>query len=396
MEAIPTPVLYQEIFVNLDLSGVFSALVSCKKWSKAGKDEVFWEKLAKNLWRDHFALEKYEKPEQKDWKWVCQSKTILKDSTNFTGVGCKDEGSKRYEGEWIAGEQKGYGCLYWPPTGDRYQGEFGNNVPNGFGVRVWGKGRWEGDRYEGQFSGNFRTGKGKYFWPKGDMYEGDFFENTEHGQGMYRWANGNRYEGDFFRNKQHGKGIHYWANGNKYEGDYVDDKRHGFGVVTWANGNRYEGDFCQNKQHGRGVHYWANGNRFEGDYIDDQKQGEGTFHEASGWVIRDKWLEGLPATLPHTLNPVIQECIKKKICTFNVTGQKYYGQLFYTLTSINSTKSGQKPARVCAVCAEICVPKFGEAILMKPVFAGSLYCDCGFGFDPIYKCHAHTERKKLC
>jgi hypothetical protein len=394
VHSIPLPVLFHEVFVHLDLGTIFNVFLASKAWWRASKDHYFWENLAKTLWKEHFMTEKYTRPEQKDWKWVCQSKKPLKDKTGFSGIGCVDENNKRYEGEWVNGVQCGFGCLYWPPSGDRYQGQFQNGVPNGFGIRIWGKGKWEGDRYEGEFVDNFRTGKGKYYWPKGDMYIGDFVENMEHGKGVYIWANGNRYEGDFYRNKQHGKGVHIWANGNRYEGDYYEDKRHGHGVVHWANGNSYVGEFFQNKQHGKGVHIWANGNKYEGEYFEDQKHGEGIFTEANGWVIKERWVEGIPMNLPNCLNPVIVDAIKRKVCTFAATKQNYYGQLFYSLSRFNSTKSGQKPARVCVVCAEVCVPKFGEAMLPKPVFAGALYCDCGHGFDDNYNCRAHPHHSE--
>lgn len=383
---IPSSVLFHEVLIHLDLLSVGSALGVCKRWFTVNKDDYVWEHLAKALWKDHFVVEKYAKPQDKDWKWVCKSKKVIKDKTNFTGTGSFDDGTKRYEGEWVDGSQDGFGCLYWPQTGDRYQGQFKNGVPNGYGIRIWGKGKWEGDRYEGDFVENFRTGKGKYYWPKGDMYIGDFVENMEHGKGVYVWANGNRYEGDFYRNKQHGKGVHIWANGNRYEGDYFEDKRHGFGVVHWANGNSYVGEFQHNKQHGKGVHTWANGNRYEGEYIEDQKHGDGTFTEANGWVIRAKWVEGIPLNPCDVLNPIIVDAVKRRVCTYSVTKKNHYGQLFYSLSRFNSTKSGQKPARVCVVCAETCVPKFGETLLPKPVFAGALFCDCGHGFDDNYRC----------
>lgn len=119
---------------------------------------------------------------------------------------------------------------------------------------------------------------------------------------------------------------------------------------------------------------------------------------------------GLPDGLPDNLNPIIKVCsspphhydyhhsssqflkdaIKKKICTYFVTGKKAYGQLFYALPDCHTSlyavmickhvvmvvtpwhccyRTGQKPVRVCSVCAELCIPKFNLAI-QKPIFAG--------------------------
>ena len=48
--------------------------------------------------------------------------------------------------------------------------------------------------------------KGILTWPNGDIYEGEYTEDIRNGFGIYKYSNGNRYEGEFKNDKQHGKG----------------------------------------------------------------------------------------------------------------------------------------------------------------------------------------------
>ena len=54
-----------------------------------------------------------------------------------------------------------------------------------------------GDKYEGDFVNDVRSGDGKYIWANGDTYEGEFYNNLMHGWGKYTWAEGRIYTGVF-------------------------------------------------------------------------------------------------------------------------------------------------------------------------------------------------------
>ena len=82
-----------------------------------------------------------------------------------------------------------------------------------------------GDKYIGEFKNNLRDGKGIYYYNKKNEYHRE------------------RYEGEWKNDKREGKGILYWNNGNRFEGEYKEDKREGKGIEYYISGDRYDGNF---------------------------------------------------------------------------------------------------------------------------------------------------------
>ena len=62
-------------------------------------------------------------------------------------------------------------------------------------------------------------GNGVYKWWKGNEYEGDFANDIKEGYGEYRWNNGRIYRGNFSKGTPHGKGVMI-LNGVEYETVY--------------------------------------------------------------------------------------------------------------------------------------------------------------------------------
>lgn len=255
-------------------------------------------------------------------------------------------------------------------------------------------------------------------------------------------------------NRQYGKGIFYWgSSGNKYEGDFVDDKRyitatdrfvifvtgcdadtakassyghlalattvigsttnntarvftrydrshttsHRFYQCTdpafqWPNGNRYEGDWNFEMRQGYGVHYWFNGAVYEGEYSKNVKHGKGTFKEAGGWTITCEWINDIPGGAPECLNPLVVDALDRKVCTFTVTGEKTYGQLYYRSSEADATKKDGY-LHVCLTCRDICLSQNGFSVCPEDpalLFGAALFCECGTG--PTGKpCHARPQ-----
>ncbi len=108
-------------------------------------------------------------------------------------------------------------------------------------------------------------GQGIFHFPNGDRYEGDFADDMPHGQGTTIWADGSRYVGGWQNSKMHGQGTLYDSNGKiLYSGNFVDSKRHGQGIFHFPNGDRGEGYWANDKRNGHGTHYFANGGSLEG------------------------------------------------------------------------------------------------------------------------------------
>lgn len=90
-------------------------------------------------------------------------------------------GTAQYLGEFKAGKKHGKGVKSWP-NGDRYEGDFLEDLREGFGVYVFGRGPWAGERYEGEFLNDRRHGHGVYRWATGDVYTGPWKDDVATGK----------------------------------------------------------------------------------------------------------------------------------------------------------------------------------------------------------------------
>jgi hypothetical protein len=71
--------------------------------------------------------------------------------------------------------------------------------------------------------------------------QGEFKENLINGFGKYVWTSGKVYEGDWLENKMSGQGKMCWPDGKVYEGGFLDDKRHGKAKLISSDGKVTEG-----------------------------------------------------------------------------------------------------------------------------------------------------------
>lgn len=100
--------------------------------------------------------------------------------------------------------------------------------------------------------------------PSGAVYEGEWRNELREGFGRQEWPDGSRYEGNWLNDKANGFGKLFHADGDVYEGEWKDDKANGKGTYTHANGARYQGDWRDDKQHGFGIETWPDGAIYEG------------------------------------------------------------------------------------------------------------------------------------
>ena len=142
-------------------------------------------------------------------------------------------------------------------NGDKYEGDFVDNVKEGKGIYIYSN----GDKYEGEFFGDEKDGYGIYYYKNGERYEGEFKEDKKHGHGIYYYLDGDRYEGEFKNGYAEGRGAYYFSDGEKYIGDYKKDQRDGHGIYIYSNGDKYIGEFKEGKKNGKGALYDKNGNK---------------------------------------------------------------------------------------------------------------------------------------
>jgi hypothetical protein len=153
-----------------------------------------------------------------------------------------------HRGEMKNGQRDGKGEMTWatgPRKGDKYQGEWKADQPDGTGVYTYA----DGSRYEGEFKAGMRDGKGSIAWitgpHKGDRYSGEWKADKMDGTGVLSYADGGEYRGEFHVDLRDGKGAMLWTTGprkgQKYDGEWKADQPHGAGAYTNSDGSTYQG-----------------------------------------------------------------------------------------------------------------------------------------------------------
>ena len=218
--------------------------------------------------------------------------TIIKigSTKNIPTIIEDEKGNKIYK--FKGGEEyiHGKGIYYLTKEkGDKYIGDFRNNIVEGKGVSEYSN----GDRYEGDFHNWNKHGKGTYEYNNGHKYIGDFFDDKAEGIGTYYYKNGDSIKGEFKDSKPNGRVIKYYKSepraGDRYEGIMKNFYLNGRGLYFYKNGDIYDGEFKLDKKQGKGIMYYANGDREMGNYKDDKKIGKHVKLTANGKVITNEY-----------------------------------------------------------------------------------------------------------
>ena len=204
---------------------------------------------------------------------------------------------------------------YTLPSGEKYVGEFKNNLRHGLGIFYTSSGLVvsEGIWADGKFLRSATVQKvsetnsemvrlracqgitetwnncfGEATYPSGDTYAGAYKDGKRNGQGTYTFKiSGNKYEGEFVDNTRQGKGAFTLSNGDKYVGDFKDGKADGLGVMTFAaSGNKYEGEFKDLKRSGQGIFTYSDGRVALGDWLDGKPNGQLIEYKADKTISR--------------------------------------------------------------------------------------------------------------
>lgn len=113
-------------------------------------------------------------------------------------------------------------------------------------------------------------GRGVYVFPNGNRYEGEWVNDMKAGYGVLYYVNGERYEGYWRDDKAQGKGTLTYAHGDKFVGEWTQGKKHGHGELFYANKDHFVGEWKNDSATGYGVLTYANGNRYEGNWLEDK------------------------------------------------------------------------------------------------------------------------------
>lgn len=188
-------------------------------------------------------------------------KMLYFDGTTYDG-GWKDNGwygqglfawpdGTTFEGDMIS-THNGHGILTYPAGFGVYTGDIRSLVPEGQGSIVYGN----GFRYEGDWVAGSQKGTGKFTWPSGETLEGTI-TGWLSGNGVLSYVDGNVYTGDVLSGMPEGMGRMVYVWGAAYEGGWSGAQWSGTGTVVWNAGFRFEGDMTSTGN-GTGTFYNLN------------------------------------------------------------------------------------------------------------------------------------------
>jgi len=161
---------------------------------------------------------------------------------------------------------------------------------------------YENGTYTGFSILGMKTRYGVFTWNTGDKYIGQWKDNLQNGLGIFLWNNGNRYVGDWNAGLQHGDGAEYDATGKLvYYGKYDNGKylntypssgysSYKFEKINYTSGDYYEGETKNGIRDGFGVYYWQVGGFWFGRWENGERNGFGVFFPKDGVAVSGKWI----------------------------------------------------------------------------------------------------------
>jgi hypothetical protein len=137
-----------------------------------------------------------------------------------------------------------------------YEGAVLDTVPHGAGVFTSA----DGERYEGDWTQNLRNGFGVSMTSSKITFEGTWKNGDSCGVGVVTYPNGDRYEGEYCKGNMHGRGVFVFApRADNYvgedAGEWTMNAQTGMGVRLWTTGARSEGQWREGKLDGYGANF---------------------------------------------------------------------------------------------------------------------------------------------
>ncbi|XP_067859868.1 radial spoke head 10 homolog B isoform X1 [Heptranchias perlo] len=213
----------------------------------------------------------------------------------------------KYEGDFSMNTSTGHGAYTWT-DGSTYVGEVQNGIRHGQGIFTSAD---QSVSYSGQWHQAKRHGKGTIYYNQegSSWYQGDWVNNVREGWGIRRYRTGNVYEGQWKNFARHGEGTMSWISTNEeYTGQWENGIQHGFGTHTWLLKrvpgsqyplrNEYVGQFVMGARQGQGKFYYASGAVYDGEWVSNKKHGLGTFVFKNGRIFEGEFFEDRMAEFP--------------------------------------------------------------------------------------------------
>jgi len=114
----------------------------------------------------------------------------------------------------------------------------------------------DGSLYSGDLKYEvIREGMGTNKWPNGDRYTGEWLNDMPHGKGFMQRKNKEEYRGLFSFGQYSGLGDLKTINKERYIGIFRFNSLDGLGILITANKEYYLGEFSKNERHGRFLYF---------------------------------------------------------------------------------------------------------------------------------------------
>ncbi|XP_041062838.1 radial spoke head 10 homolog B [Carcharodon carcharias] len=214
----------------------------------------------------------------------------------------------KYEGDFSMNTLTGHGTYTWT-DGSTYVGEVLNGIRHGQGIFTSAH---QSVSYTGEWHEAKRHGKGTIYYNQeaSSWYQGDWVNNVREGWGIRRYKNGNMYEGEWKNFQRHGEGTMSWTSTNEeYTGQWENGIQHGFGIHTWflkrvpgsqyPQRNQYVGELVMGARQGQGKFFYANGAVYSGEWVANKKHGLGKFTFTNGRTFEGEFFEDRMVEFPN-------------------------------------------------------------------------------------------------
>ena len=206
---------------------------------------------------------------------------------------------------WVLGN----GTYFYAGTGSIYEGEWLDDMRNGYGTFSVPMGK---PTITGSSSGVNVSEKSNKKTTSSQRSASPVSSKSGHSHKSEESHLRKVYAGEWKNDKREGFGTYYYDDGGCYEGSWENDKKEGWGKMRYADGTIYEGEWHREMRHGQGILLlsWlfiicisytnvscllANGDRYEGMWLDDFKEGPGKFiYRLKRQAYEGEWVKGLP------------------------------------------------------------------------------------------------------
>ncbi len=177
-----------------------------------------------------------------------------------------------YTGQVLDGKPHGQGKATYRDGNGRYLGTFEGEFENGQRKR----GKWDGkyDEYEGEFADDMFDGYGVKKWDCNvHYYKGEWKQGRYHGKGIRDDYNG-IWDGEWVNGHINGNGTFTSKKGWVFTGRAVEHwEIEGTGTITFPNGDVYVGEVGSSydsmgnlSMHGEGTYTYSDGSTYQGTF----------------------------------------------------------------------------------------------------------------------------------